>query len=161
MKPVHGELPDGIRPAAGSKAFSRFQAEDNAGVRRVKFLHADPDPAPGGIVQEGAFLIKPLQHHEVIVIPVDDRRKLHLLPQGRDAVFVDMHFHPVPDRGLGDIGEPGAVPGYAAVLPHLLKRQAVIRQHHRQGRRAALRGLHLHDYGDVLTLFHAYLPRFN
>ena len=122
----------------------RLKAKHDPGEGGVQLLHGHAAVPLGGIVEDGLSAAKALQHHEMVIVPVQDAgqgRLFELLRLAAKAAADEAEAPPGPQ----DAACRAAVARHAAGLPQFFHRQkaAVISKHHGKACRPAFRGLHL------------------
>ena len=96
--------------ALGLEVVARDGGDGNTGVRALEILHRHCHTAHGGVVDECHAAMESLEHHEVIVVPVDDGR-------GKRGQMVDVGL---PSVGIHTVMacRKNDVAGIAAIARH-------------------------------------------
>ena len=96
--------------ALGLEVVARDGGDGNTGVRALEIFHRHCHTAHGGVVDECHAAMESLEHHEVIVVPVDDGR-------GKRGQMVDVGL---PSVGIHTVMacRKNDVAGIAAIARH-------------------------------------------
>ena len=133
---------------AGHKFLPGLEGHADPREFPVEFFPFNGHAAPRRVVDHGPLALESAQHDEVVEPPVDDAREGTLLEQVLRLHAPGVRLHAVVPRCHHDVLCAAPVHAHAAVDPRLLQRNPflVVVHDHRQARRPAFQGLHLHDH---------------